>query len=148
MTAADRDDPRIADLPASIRPVAEHLGYGVAARLIELFPGYRLRIPRTLRDDHPLRAIGEAAGALASNFAGEIIDIPTQALSTAARERRIMEMAAAQPRPSLNEIAGAVGLSRRHVQRVLGRGPQAARLVRKRGPDPRQLDLVAWLGEG
>ena len=141
-------DPRIADLPLSVRPVAEHLGYAAAARLIEVFPGYRLRVPHSVRAGHMLEALGDLAHDLSRHFGGEVINVPTGLLTTEARERRIRDLAQRVPRLSVSEIAGETGLTYRQVQRVLNRTPATPKALRRRSEEPsRQLDLVAWIDE-
>lgn len=122
-------DRRIADLPATLRPIGEHLGYAAAVRLVDIFPGYRLHIPHHIPHDHQLRNLGDdLAHDLARVFAGETIEVPTRLISTKARQRRILELATREPPVPINEIAGEVGTTRRHVARVLSEARERGEL--------------------
>lgn len=134
-------DPRIDDLPESIKPVAEHLGYAAAASLVDAFPGYRLHIPKTLREGHMLCALGDHAGPLCEHFGGDVITVPLNLMTAEARERRILTLRAEGL--NANEIAGRVGCTRRRVLDILA--GKSVRPVQRRPRDERQIDLVEWL---
>jgi hypothetical protein len=150
------DEIQPSDLNGVARTIAAHLGIAAAKRVIDVFPGYRLFVPRRgpLPADHPLRALGDPlAEKMLAHFSGEHLDIPTKLLSKDAIARRVHDLAGQSPRPTYNDIAGLTGLTRAAVQRILSRPrPGAARRPGLRRPADerppvRQLDLVDWIEE-
>lgn len=137
-------DPRIDDLPESIKAVAEHLGYAAAASLVDAFPGYRLHVPKHLRAGHMLEAIGEHARPLCDHFGGDVITVPLNLMTAEARERRILELQGQGL--NANEIAGRVGCTRRRVLDILsGKRVAISPASGRRRRDERQTDLIDWL---
>lgn len=118
-------------LPASIRDVAEAVGVRLALKLIELFGGLDLYVPHTLREDHPLMALGaDDASALCEALGGETIYVPRMAAGPR-RTGDVANLAAAGRTRA--QIARALGITQRHVRRLARRGEKAS--------DPDQADL-------
>jgi len=138
-------DPRIADMPECIRPVAEHLGYGVARALVDNFPGYELYIPHKMRPGHVLEALGADAERLCTDFGGTKIDVPLKLITADARARRARDMAAQGLTNS--QIAGSLGLTRSGVKRLLNSGAPSPRPMGRKGreADPRQINIEDFL---
>lgn len=136
-------DPRIDDLPESIKPVAEHLGYAAAVQIVDVFPGYQIYVPRALSSGHMLEALGPLADQLVREFGGEVIVVPLQLMTAEARARKIRQFRAEGLNP--NEIAGRVSCSRRRVLAVLAGADVMPGGRRAKPHDPRQIDLIGWL---
>lgn len=64
--------------PSIIEDIGAIIGVSATMRLMALFGGTKLHIPKTIRADHPIaHVIGAAAAAqLATHFASEHIDLP------------------------------------------------------------------------
>ena len=119
---------RIEDLPASLVDVAETLGLRVAVAMIEHFGGLEVRIPVYPGPEHPIiKALGDEDGyALCDLLRGQVVYIPNNRV--ASLRSQVGRLTARGN--SIPEIARMLGLSQRHVRR----------LVNER-PDPRQKSL-------
>ncbi|MFD2678028.1 Mor transcription activator family protein [Camelimonas lactis] len=135
---------KIPDLAESIRPVAEHLGVDAARALVAAFGGTEVYVPATLRDDHPLTVIGhDLAVALCRNFGGEVVAVPKEMLTAAARHRLAGELAKEGMRTA--EIARTLGLTERHIYKLLRTTPRPKAM--RRPLDSRQITIFDFTGE-
>ncbi len=111
--------------------VAAVIGSGDAVRLCERLGGTPLYVPASVGVNHPISiAIGAAAAKLlCEHFKGEQLQLP----KAWHRKRRVMELAAQEPKLTLAEIALATDYTQRHVIRILAESKE----------DDGQLDLFA-----
>ncbi|WP_299440207.1 hypothetical protein [uncultured Rhodospira sp.] len=118
-------------LPQSYLDLAEEIGEAAAVRLVQVRGGLDLYVPVRADPEHPLvQAMGEHATALIERRGGERICVPScRTLHHRAMIRRMYD--SGEP---LGAIAQAVGLTQRHVRRLLADMGRA---------DPRQLDLFS-----
>ena len=129
------------DLNEAIRPVADHLGIDVARRMVEVFGGMRIHVPKVWRPGHLLAALGEeTATAFIRQFAGEVICVPKSLVTTPARVAKARALREAGH--TVNVIARALGLSHRGAQEhLMARGTLTGPARRGRLVDDRQIDL-------
>ena len=108
---------RIDDLPMSLVDVAETLGLRVALALIQHFGGRELRIPMRPTADHPLiKALGETDGHAVCHFlAGQTIYVPIGRAGGLRRNAVALDCQGYDR----GEIARMLGISQRHVRRLL-----------------------------
>lgn len=138
------EDPRVLALPACIRDIGEMLGYGIVTRIVDVIPGVRMYIPRSLdmgRESEPPTAAfysltPDDQKALVREFGGECFEVPTSLKSASWRDNEIRRLRV--DGVPLTEIALAVGLSRRSVFYAFQRlGMRAARSgAAKQGSKP------------
>lgn len=109
---------RTKDLPESLVDVAEALGMGVALKIMEHYGGLEVKFPRVPPIDHPvIKALGETDGyALCEMLSGISIYIPHGKPRQSARAQAIALDARGFTRA---EIAKELGISQRHVRRVI-----------------------------
>lgn len=104
-------------LPLSMQHIADALGLGVVFALVEHFGGTEIAIPKTIKKDHFLMAMGEGnAKALCDYCSGEFISVPI-ALGPKKNKKREVD---ALVKRGLNarEIARELGITQRHVRRM------------------------------
>lgn len=120
---------RTEGLPASLVDLAETLGLSVALKLMQAFGGQELKFPRFPGPEHPvIKALGETDGyAVCEYLAGEMIYVPH---GRAGANRRAVAGLADRGH-SRGEIARILGISQRHVRR----------LVNEPAPEGQQPDL-------
>lgn len=124
---------RFPDLPRSLVDLAETLGIDVALALIREFGGLELSFPKDPPSDHRvIKALGETDGRAVCMFlGGGTIYVP----KTPNRSRWRQVQALADQGFDKGQIARALGLSQRHVRRIL-RGRS-----RRKTTDSRQMSL-------
>jgi len=107
-------------LPAALRDLARVLGDADAMRLIGQHGGARVSVPKTVRDDHPLRmAMGmEAFGRLVAEFGGETINLPKGDAYLRVLRHDQVRLCREQGL-TVDETAEATGYSRRHVINIV-----------------------------
>lgn len=107
-------------LPASIRELAEAIGHGDALRFIGQHGGARVRVPKTVDEDSPLRAGMSPAGyeRLVRYYSGGSFDVPKgDAYLRALRHEQVRQ---ARTRGlTVDAIAEETGYTRRHVINIL-----------------------------
>lgn len=115
--------------PETYRDLAEALGTDGADALVRAYGGDEVYVPRRHEPGHPVLAVlpGEVAARLVEYYGGDRVYVP----SCGGRNRRRMIADMAEEGARRREIARAVGVTTRHVRRVLS-GQYG---------DPRQLDL-------
>lgn len=136
-------EPKTKDLLDGLQPLASELGVDVVLQLVKHFGGVRLYVPVTWRDDLAFNAIlgEEMARRLCTLFGPEQIDIPFAPWTSAAIVRFVAELD--RQGRSVSEIALTLGVSYKRVQRARSGRPTPPE--RRRGPDPRQINLIDWL---
>lgn len=122
-----------ADLPRSLVDLAETLGIEIALALIREFGGLELSFPKDPPADHPvIKALGETDGRAVCMFlGGGAIYVP----KTPNRSRWRQVQALADQGFDKGQIARALGLSQRHVRRLV------KRRSRRNQTDSRQMSL-------
>jgi hypothetical protein len=120
---------RTEGLPASLVDLAETLGLSTALKLMQAFGGQELKFPRFPGPEHPvIKALGETDGyAVCEYLAGAMIYVPHGRAS--ANRRAVAGLA--DRGHSRGEIARILGISQRHVRR----------LVNEPAPESHQPDL-------
>lgn len=140
-----RPDPRIDLLPGAIRPVAEICGFDGVEKLIEVFGGMRLYVPRAGLAMAVASRCGTAvAEALSQCYGGDYVVLPlAHSLATARKHAAIRN-----DTRSARVIAREWKMSVNSIYRIRGTAPSPAperRTGSRRAPDSRQIDLVDWL---
>lgn len=120
-------------LPGVLQEIAELIGLPGTLKLVEVYGGVRLYVPKRMEQDHPLASlIGfDNAATLAATYGGELhFDIPRAVAATrAARDRRIRDDRATGR--THRELALRYGLTERQIRNILG----------DEGEDDRQVGL-------
>lgn len=105
-------------LPPSLMEIAEIAGMQTALRIGATHAGRKLYVPQQVGPRHPLvQLVGmDAARCLVARYGGDTLTIPA-ALSGEARRRRETIHRLTEASASQTEIANAIGIDRRTVQR-------------------------------
>lgn len=133
-------------LPGVLGEIEQAAGVSAALAIAEARGGTHLYVPRRVRSGHLLeRLVGaDAAAAIAEQLGGAEHLIPLgRDARRWQRDAEIRRRHAAGE--SMAEIARALHIHRRTVERVVDAPPPQALRVRPGGPDDRQLDLISWL---
>ncbi|MFN4017114.1 MAG: hypothetical protein ACK4JB_17380 [Reyranella sp.] len=129
-------DPRIAQLPGQLRPVAELCGFDGVTRLLEHFAGQEIYVAAP--ENAARSKIGQACGPQVARALGEVYGSPkgrrmriplAKGLSTDAKHQAIMS-----DRRSANAVARDLGMHVDSVHRIrAGRGKAPRRTDTRQG---------------
>lgn len=141
-------DPLVEALPASIRPVAEHLGMGIVRRIIDAIPGARVHVPKSLSlktaEEYEQSAFyllaPEDQADLSREFGGDIIVVPMRLKSMKWRHARIRQLF--EQGANINSIAFDVAMTRRAVLDFI----QVIRVTKAHDAGMTNVKIAAELG--
>lgn len=116
--------------PSLLREIAEEIGEAEALRVAGAYGGQKITVPRSAAGSTLARTLGpDVAELIVERHPNESIYIPNMALRLAPERRKFI---LTNPHRSANDLAAALGISSRWVEKV-----------RKNArPDPRQTSLL------
>jgi len=112
---------READLPSSMQFVSDLIGLEPTLRLLEVYGGRNVYIPKKVRENHPIAQVAgpEALEKLAAEFGGLALQFPMAAWAQAKARNRVIR--AKRTAASGSELARDFKLSERQIWKILGK---------------------------
>jgi len=112
---------READLPSSMQFVSDLIGLEPTLKLLQVYGGRNVYIPKKARDNHPIARIAgrEALEKLAAEFGGLALQFPMAAWAQSKARNRVIR--AKRTSASGSELARDFKLSERQIWKILGK---------------------------
>lgn len=111
-------------LPESVRELAALIGLPATERLVKRYGGIGVRVPKTMRPDHPLAVVVgfEAAATLAAAYGGTVLEVRAcHQVTLAIRNAEIRRRHEENGEPTWR-LALEYELSQRQIKSIVGQG--------------------------